>query len=96
MSSLFATVSVALHKQIYPYLSDIGRTPQHDLIRAKMREVREKAGLSQRELSKKLGQQSTYVYKLEAGIIRRIDIVELSEYLEAMDMTLIDFLVTTL
>jgi len=72
-------------------LSDIGRTPQHDLIRAKIRAAREKAGLSQRELSKKLSQQSTYVYKLEAGIIRRIDIVELKELLNALNIPLSKF-----
>ncbi|MBE9128318.1 helix-turn-helix transcriptional regulator [Coleofasciculus sp. LEGE 07081] len=57
-----------------------------------MRAAREKAGLSQRELSKKLGQQSTYVYKLEAGIIRRIDIVEIIRFADAIGITLNDLI----
>jgi ribosome-binding protein aMBF1 (putative translation factor) len=57
-----------------------------------MREARENAGMSQRELSQKLGKKSTYVFKLESGEIRRIDVVELSEYLKLLGSSLPDFL----
>lgn len=83
---------MALIRQLYLDLSEIGRTHEHDLIRAKMRELREKTGISQRDLSKMLGRNYTYVFNLESGEIRRIDVVELSEYLKAIGTSLPEFL----
>ena len=43
-----------------------------------LREARELRGVSQRELSRLLGQQFTYIVKIERGT-RRLDVVELVE-----------------
>ncbi|ETW98726.1 MAG: hypothetical protein ETSY1_17585 [Candidatus Entotheonella factor] len=48
---------------------------QGQLIRDKLREVREKAGLTQRELCRKLGREHTFISKCELGE-RRVDIAE--------------------
>ncbi|ETX01380.1 MAG: hypothetical protein ETSY2_37300 [Candidatus Entotheonella gemina] len=48
---------------------------QGQLIRDKLKEVREKAGLTQRELCRKLGREHTFISKCELGE-RRVDIAE--------------------
>jgi len=50
-------------------------TEQSQAIREAIRAVREKAGLSQRELGRRLGREHSFVSKLELGE-RRVDIVE--------------------
>jgi len=50
-------------------------TEQSQAIREAIRTVREKAGLSQRELGRRLGREHSFVSKLELGE-RRVDIVE--------------------
>lgn len=50
-------------------------TEQSMAIRQAIRTVREKAGLSQRELGRRLGREHSFVSKLELGE-RRVDIVE--------------------
>jgi transcriptional regulator with XRE-family HTH domain len=52
------------------------RTVAYDALLTMLREGRELRGISQRELSKRLGQQFTYVAKIELGT-RRVDVVEL-------------------
>jgi len=51
-------------------------TKEYKSLRAELRAVRERAGLSQRELADKLGVPHSWVAKVEAGE-RRIDVVEL-------------------
>ena len=43
-----------------------------------LRETRKKAGLTQTEVSKRLGSYSTFITKLESGE-RRVDVIELTE-----------------
>jgi transcriptional regulator with XRE-family HTH domain len=50
-------------------------TKEYKALRAEIRAVREKAGLSQRDLAAKLGVPHSWVAKVEAGE-RRIDVVE--------------------
>jgi transcriptional regulator with XRE-family HTH domain len=50
-------------------------TPEYRLLRARLRETRENAGLSQRELAARLRVPPSWVAKVEAGE-RRIDFVE--------------------
>ena len=51
-------------------------TKEYKALRAELRAIREKAGLSQRDLAAKLGVPHSWVAKVEAGE-RRIDVVEL-------------------
>lgn len=55
-----------------------------------LREIRKKAGLSQVELSKKLGKPQSFVSKYESGE-RRLDILEVRKICEAVGITLKDF-----
>lgn len=67
------------------------QSPEYDLLLRMLREVRIESGLSQRELSHRLGQAASYVYKIEAGS-RRLDLVELARLLRALDRNLTDFI----
>jgi transcriptional regulator with XRE-family HTH domain len=57
-------------------------TKEYKALRAELRAIREKAGLSQRELATKLRVPHSWVAKVEAGE-RRIDVVELAWFLNA-------------
>lgn len=50
-------------------------TPQYQLLVDKLREMREEAGMSQRELAEKLGREHSFVGRIEIGE-RRVDLVE--------------------
>lgn len=50
-------------------------TKEYKALRAELRAMREKAGLTQRDLAAKLGVPHSWVAKVEAGE-RRIDVVE--------------------
>lgn len=52
-----------------------------------LREAREEAGLTQDMLAERLGQTQSFVSKCERGE-RRLDIVELREFCQAMDINL--------
>ena len=52
-------------------------TKEYKALRAELRAIREKAGLSQRDLAAKLDVPHSWVAKVEAGE-RRIDVVEFS------------------
>jgi transcriptional regulator with XRE-family HTH domain len=52
------------------------RTAEYDLLIAMLREARELKAVSQRQLSKRLGREHTYILKIEKGI-RRVDVVEM-------------------
>jgi len=56
-----------------------------------LREERQMRGITQVELAKRLGNRQTFVSKLENGE-RRLDVVELFEYLENIGTDPVDFL----
>ena len=56
-----------------------------------LRVTREKAGITQEELAKQLGETQSFVSKCERGE-RRIDIAELREFCIAIDTTLEKFI----
>lgn len=57
-----------------------------------LQSIRKKqAKISQEELAKRLGMKQSYVSKTEIGE-RRLDIMELLEYCNAMDLCLTDFI----
>ena len=58
-----------------------------------LRETREKAGLTQKDIAKRLGETQSFVSKCERGE-RRIDIAELREFCRAMGTTLEKFVRT--
>ena len=72
------------------YPPPMSYSPRHKVLRSLLREVRQEAGLLQRELSKTLGKAETYVSKLEIGE-RRIDYIETCEFCEACKTTIEDF-----
>lgn len=57
-------------------------TKEYKSLRVELRAVREKAGLSQRDLAAKLGVPHSWIAKVEAGE-RRIDVVELAWFISA-------------
>jgi transcriptional regulator with XRE-family HTH domain len=59
-------------------------TAEYRLLRARLREARESAGLSQRELAARLRVPHSWVAKVEAGE-RRIDFVEFCWFAAACD-----------
>lgn len=61
------------------------RTAAYDKFLELLREAREEKGISQRELSRLLGQQFTYIVKIERGT-RRTDVVELVEICLALQI----------
>lgn len=60
------------------------RTAEYDKLTQLIKELRMEANLTQRELCERLGQDLTYVSKLERGT-RRLDVVELFELAEALE-----------
>lgn len=64
---------------------------QHFL--AELRAQRERLGLSQEQLAAALGEHQTLVSKVERGV-RRLDIIELRNWLAAMNVRLSDFIAT--
>jgi transcriptional regulator with XRE-family HTH domain len=55
-----------------------------------LRETREKAGVTQAELAKRLGVPQSFVSKIESGE-RRVDLVELQSICKALDVSLVKF-----
>ena len=55
-----------------------------------LKEIRIGAGLSQVELSKKLGKPQSFVSKYESGE-RRLDILELRKVCESLGVSLVEF-----
>lgn len=66
-------------------------SPAYDKFRAALVKAREDSGLSQREVSRMVGQSPAYMNKVESGY-RRIDVVELIAVLEVMDVDSINFI----
>ncbi len=58
-------------------------SPAYDRLRRMLVDVRERAGLTQTALAKRLGRPQSYVAKYEGGE-RRLDVVEFLEIAEAL------------
>jgi transcriptional regulator with XRE-family HTH domain len=56
--------------------------PQYRVLTGFLRELREKAGLTQRELGKRLKKPQSWVYNCETGN-RRVDVTEFIAWVEA-------------
>lgn len=63
-------------------VSSVGTT-ESDRLLSVLKAARQKAGLTQRALSAKLGHSPTYIGKVERGI-RRLDMVEFFEFAAAL------------
>lgn len=63
---------------------------ENQILRQLLTQAREDAGLTQVELGKMLDEDQTWVSKVERGI-RRLDLIELSLWCEAVDLTLSTF-----
>lgn len=59
------------------------RSPRHEALRSLLVEKRDKAGLTQADLAKRLRQYQSFVARVESGQ-RRIDVVELLDIAEAI------------
>ena len=59
------------------------RTAEYDKLLVLLKQLRKEANLTQLELCEKLGQEKTYVSKVERGT-RRFDVIELFEYANAL------------
>lgn len=59
------------------------RTAEYDRLLRALRELRHQSKLTQKELCLRLGQEITYVSKVERGT-RRIDAIELLDYVHAL------------
>jgi transcriptional regulator with XRE-family HTH domain len=67
----------------------IGR-PEQDALQRVLTECRVAAGLTQRQLAKRLGTFQSRIYDYESGE-RRLDLVQLRDYVAAMGLTLAEF-----
>ena len=54
-----------------------------------LRDLREKAGITQTDLAEQLDRPQSFVSKYESGQ-RRLDLVELKDIAEALDVSLLD------
>lgn len=75
--------------------SDIGMeksiyTREYAVILRLLRHARDRAGMTQVELAKKLHQSQSFVSKVERGD-RRLDLVQLRAICKVLDLTLSDF-----
>lgn len=60
------------------------RSARHKRVMAALVEIREQAGVSQRELARRLGRAHSYVGRIEMGD-RRLDLPEFCEWCELLD-----------
>ena len=60
-----------------------GHSPRHEALRAFLVERRDKAGLSQTELAKRLRRSQSYVSYVETGQ-KLVDVVEMMEWADAI------------
>lgn len=63
----------------------------YDTFRRRLIEAWESAGLSQREVCRRLDLPATFMTKVESGY-RRIDVVELVSVLKVLDVDPVDFI----
>lgn len=66
-------------------------TRQYDVFKQLLRETREGKNITQTQISKRLKIQQSRVCNIELGV-RRIDVVELRAWCEALDITLETFM----
>jgi transcriptional regulator with XRE-family HTH domain len=64
---------------------------QSKVLRALLRQLRSEKGLGQDELAKRVKMTQSIVAKVESGE-RRLDVVELTRWCEALDISLLDFI----
>lgn len=64
---------------------------ENSVLRTMLRDARERAGLTQVDVSKAVGKSQTFLSDVERGV-RRLDVIELREICQAMDLRLPDFL----
>jgi transcriptional regulator with XRE-family HTH domain len=62
----------------------------YSLFIEELRAARDRVGLSQSELAARIGEDQTFVSKCERGV-RRLDVVELKRWTDALGVGLIDF-----
>ncbi len=65
-------------------------TAEQTKLQSLLREIRQNAGLTQKELATKLGRPQSFVSKYESGE-RRLDVLELREVCHAIKITLASF-----
>lgn len=65
-------------------------SPEYAVLLRMLRQAREKAGYTQVELAKKLGQTQSFVTKVERGD-RRLDVVQLRTICRELGLTVTDF-----
>jgi transcriptional regulator with XRE-family HTH domain len=65
-------------------------SPSHTLLRAKLREMREQAGITQVRLAAELGKPQSYVSKVESGE-RKMDFLEVRDYCVACKRDFVEF-----
>jgi len=61
------------------------RTPEYDALLRLLKELRTESGITQKELCIRLGQEITYVSKLERGTWR-MDLIEFFEFARALEL----------
>lgn len=59
------------------------RTARHERVMAVLAAIREEAGVTQRELARRIGRAHSYVGRIETGA-RRLDLPEFIEWCEAL------------
>jgi transcriptional regulator with XRE-family HTH domain len=68
-------------------------SPSYVLLRAKLREMREQAGITQVQLAMYLGKPQSYVSKVESGE-RQMDFLEVRDYCVACKRDFAEFVTT--
>lgn len=66
-------------------------TPSSNLLRTRLREARERHGITQQELAGKLQKPQSFVSKFETGE-RRLDVIEFAEVCAALEVDASTFL----
>jgi transcriptional regulator with XRE-family HTH domain len=64
---------------------------ENSVLRRMLRDARERAGLTQVDVSKSIGKSQTFLSDVERGV-RRLDVIELWEICQAMGVDLSDFI----
>jgi transcriptional regulator with XRE-family HTH domain len=62
----------------------------YSLFIEELRAARDRVGVSQKELAARMGEDQSFVSKCERGV-RRLDVVELKRWTDALGVGLIDF-----
>ncbi|AKJ66933.1 XRE family transcriptional regulator [Pandoraea thiooxydans] len=65
--------------------------PRYQRIAALLADLRKQRGLLQQDLADRLGRPQAFVSKVESGV-RRLDLIELTDYLRMLDVNPKDFM----